>query len=483
MQPPVTPVATVPVGGISTATLIWRWRQTCHVTVAAKATFALQHRAVMSPIAPMPIEDHELVPYRPATDVVVAAAHAFSDRPVEATAVRLVLRGRAPLIDKSLLIYAPRPGGVVAPFQKAAIVKRHGHPQALVIDPKNPSQRGTFGRIEAAIPMRRDDGVIDLDDDVTWESFHVAPADQRVHEVRGDEWLIIEGMTNDQRRLESRLPGALVETRVYAPELWCGRSVPVSMVPCIVSIDIDNHNCSLVWRGAFSVEDAQTARALTLVSALHVPGMMTSWPTVEQVAASVALEHHKAQLAGLASTERQTASPGTAEVLTKEQELQARVAARLQSLGPLANLPVEDATQPMDEHAAGATEPGPTETARMVVVCDGRVALRPNDPLAFSASKTGTLDLPADKTELAPPSSTPVGLERVAGAPWSQRDVSLHDAARRGAGGTLISDDEVPPEIDEQDLDTLEHTLTDSLDEMAGDPIAELFDVGRIKKS
>lgn len=474
MRPPDNPVAAVPVGGVTTATLLWRWRRNCHVTVAAKATFALQHRTLMSPIVPLPIEDHELVPYRPAADVVVVSAHAFSERPVEATAVRLVLRGRAPLIDKSLLVYAPRPGGVVDPFQKAAIVKRHGQPQALVIDPRNPSQRGTYGRIETEPPAERagGDGVMKLDDDVAWESFHSAPTDQRVHELHGDEWLIVEGMTSHQRRLESRLPGALVETRVYAPDLWCGRSLPVSMVPCTLSIDVDNLNCSLVWRGAFTVEDVETARALTLVTALHVPGLVTSWPSVEQVAASVALESHKAQLAGLASTERQAEPPHAA--LTHEEELKARVAARLQALGPLANLPVEDRTQPMEDDTAAAAG-----AARMLVMCDGRVGLRPNDPLAFSVTESGTLDLPADKSELAPPSSTPAGLERVAGAPWSQRDPFLEDAAQRGAGGTVIADD--PPELDDRDVDTLEHTLTDSLDEMAGDPIAELFDVGRIK--
>ena len=68
--------------------------------------------------------------------------------------------------------------------------------------------------------------------------------------------------------------------------------------------------------------------------------------------------------------------------------------------------------------------------------------------------------------------------------PWSNSESSaswMHDAARRAASGTVI-DETDPPEIDDQDIDTLEQTLTDSLESMPGDPVAEL-QVPQVKKT
>src|SRR5262245_9634991 len=127
---PVSPVPVVPVGAVSAATLLWRHRGYAHVTITAKATFALAHRETMTPIAPEPIDvARDLLPYRAEVDVVVMAAHACAPHLVEAAVVGLAvqrslgMQDATPLIDKSLLVYAPRPGGVVAPFTEAAIVK------------------------------------------------------------------------------------------------------------------------------------------------------------------------------------------------------------------------------------------------------------------------------------------------------------------------------------------------------------------------
>ncbi len=478
---PVVPV--VPVGALCTAALIWRWRESCHVSVAAKATFALQQQRVMSTIVPEPIEEHELVPYRSATDVVVVAAHAFSQKPTEASAVRLVLHGATSLIDRSLLVYAPRPGGIVAPFQKAAIVKRRGLPQALVIDPEDPTTRGTFGAIDSPTTTLRDggNGVVVVDDDVDWSRFQHAPMHQRLAKLVGDEWLMLEGMTAAGGRFQSRLPGALVETRIYSRDVWCGRSLPLVMTPCVVSIDVDNLQCSIVWRGSFTIDRAETANELTLLSAIHLPGNVTNWPSTREVAIAASL--HRSRLAGLADTDRSSNA-------TEADAERARVAARLQSLGPLAAMPVGESTQPLEEsievsHAAA-------DEARMVVHRQGIVMVRPNDPRELSVTDSGTLDLPPDPSELAPPAATPITLHNMPGAPWNQSDISwMQDPSKRAASGTIIADDglqdpiiePITAEIDEQNIDTLEQTLTDSLDNMTGDPIAELFNIGPLKRS
>ena len=489
MWSPAEPVHVLPIGALAATAHIWRWRDAYHVTVSCKAMFALQHRTVMSPIVPEPLTEDEIVPYREHPEVVVVAAHAFSSEPAEASAVRLVVRGRETLLDKSLLVYAPRPGGVVAPFQQAAIVKRKGKPQALVIDPKDPSQRGTFGRIDPHLATIGDggDGISVIDSDVEWETYQSAPVDQRLTRLDGEEWLILEGMTADRSRFVTRLPGAMVETRIYGPDLWCGQSLMLMMEPCSLNIDIDNHICALVWRGAFTVENAETAHALTLVSALYVPGTMTQWPTVQQVAASAAAHHTPRSSDDPSSRTPSSRTPSsrapssrTPSSRTKAEEIAARAYARVQSLGKLATLPVKNSTQPMDSEG---TPPAPPQ---MVLHRDGVVQLRPFDPFELPITRTGTIDLPPVRGELASPSRTPITLNDVDGAPWS---VGTHarrvvDAASRAAGGTIIAD-EIQAELDddEHDVETLEKELTDSLDEMKGDPLAELFDVSRIKRS
>ncbi len=476
MRAPVTPVPVIPVGGLETASLLWRWREECHVTVAAKATFSLQHKGVMSPVIAEPFEDHELVPFRPATDVVVVAAHAVSERPVEVSAVRLVLTGNEPLIDKSLLVYAPRPGGVVAPFQRAAIATREGRAQALLIDPQNPKERGTLGRIDSLSPtlVDGDDGLVHLDDTVAWERFHAAPTDQRVSTLRGDEWLMLEGMTPQARRLQSRLPGALVETRVFAPEMWCGRSLVLHMAPCSVGINADELTCSLVWRGAFTVESAETARELTAVSAIHLPGTFTSWPTVDQVAAFATMLIERRRAAGRAATAR-------ASELSEERRSAIGASDTLPqpALPSAPHSPSRPPALEVIDAAPGGRFMTPAEESspgRTVVLRSGKVAIRAFDRRDVGVSDNGTLDLPADRTELAPPASVPIGLRPISGAPWTTGlGTTPRDPSQLAAGGTIIADPD-PPDLDERSMDLLEQTLSDSVDD-GTDPISELFRV------
>jgi hypothetical protein len=248
------------------------------------------------------------------------------------------------------------------------------------------------------------------------------------------------------------------------------------MMPSAVSLDVDRHTCSITWSGGFTVESLDTARTLAVVSALHLPGGMTSWPTVEEVASSLALAAHRARLAALADTESKPAGHD------KAAQQVARVEARLQALGPLATVPVDNVTPAIEEGGAGPTTPEDAEP-RMLVHRNGILGLLSYDQHELSVTDTGTLDLPPDRRELAPPTTLAIGLQNTDDAPWTSDEAWQTDPARRAAGGTVIADDACPPELDDQDVDTLERTLSDSLDELQGDPVADLFDVGRIKKS
>ncbi len=478
MSGPAAPVPVVPVGSLATTSLLWRWGGACHVTVAAKATFGLEHRSVMTTVAPAPVADLDVVPYRDQIDVVIVAAHAYSQRPTEATAVRFALVGQTPVFDKSLLVYAPRPGGVVAPFQQAAIVKRGGRPHALVIDPTRPNERGTFGRTEGMLPTLADggDGFLDIEDEVDWKSFNLAPPDQRIAELAGDEWIVLEGMHPDRARLTAKLPGPLVESRIYGPELWAGHCLPLAMHPCVLAVNVDERVCSIVWRGSFTLENAATAQKLTVVSALHMPGRVTRWPATGDVAMSEEVLARRARLTALAHTEHEDIEDEEARAAidraAKERELEQKVAARLEALGPAASM-VVDVGSPADTLAA----PTPRRTL-LVRQVENRVALRTEQAPEETTNAHGTVDLPPDRGELAPPSTQVAHLAPIAGAPWA-RKAAIPDATRRAAGGTIIAEDASPPDLDEQDLPTLEQTLTDSLDEMSDDPIADLFNVAK----
>ena len=462
MRGPTAAIPVIGVGATRAASMIWRWRGGCHVTVAVKATFAVEHRRVMSVVSADRVEDDELVPYRTATDVVVTSAHAFSDRPTEAMAARLAVVGTQTLVDKSLLVYAPRPGGVVAPFQKTAIVRSGRRPQALVVDPQRPNERATFGRVEGHLPTHGDggDGSLVVDDDVRWEAFSVAQPDQRVRGFAGDEWVIVEGMHPRERRIESKLPGLLAEVRIYPPLLWSGRSLVLAMSPCLFALDMDAGRCSLVWRGGFTVDHFETAEQLTAVAVLHTPGRATTWPTTAEVAQSTALARRRQLIAAHADTKAANLPD-----LDADSALQAKVAARLQALGPAATMVVDVDTDEMST--------SPDERPARCELADGVVTLSNREPSAGSAS--GTLDLPPDRAVLAPPGDQLGQLQPIAGAPWASSP-AISQAARRAAGGTIIADEpSEPPPLAVANVDTLEDQLSETLDETAGDAIAQVF--------
>jgi hypothetical protein len=429
---PVSPVPIVSTGALATATILWQWRGRHYVTALAKATFTMAPDRVMVASRPEPIDTTlELAPFRSELDVVLVAAHAHAAAPAEVAAVRLVLSGSDVLIDKGLLVYAPRPGGVVAPFRCAAIVARQGRPDALVVNPADPRERGTLGPRDVAAKAHHSGGVLLVDDDVDWSAFQRAPADQRVGSLNGDEWLVLEGLTAERALFRSRLPGAAVETRVYPPSLWCGKSLRLAMRPDQLLVDADRLTCSLLWRGAFTVQSVAVARSLTLVSALRLPGGKEAWPSAPQVATSAALQTHRAHLAGAGVT-----APGDQRVVT----------------------PLE---QDMSLAQGAATVPE-AEEAYQLAFFAGVVLLERVEARAPAITETGTLDLPPDKTELAPPDAGLLDLAPADGAPWGSVA-----AAQRAASGTLIAEPyDDPPELPPRDVSALEATLSDTLDEI-----------------
>lgn len=291
------PVAVQPMGPVACGTVLWRAASRLHVTVVVKARFAFAQDRVMQRIDADPINPSagELAPYLAQTDVVVTAAHAYPSpqRPVSAVAVRLAVIRDWPVLDKRLLVYAsdPRLGRSRVLFTSAPVVVDEGaeQQQAVLLDPAAPAKTARFGPLAESAPERLGllqgqappvavAGVLEVPEGFRWDYFQVAPPDQRIGSLRGDEWIVIDGLHPTQPRMKSRLPAATAQVRVYPPggSVAAAPTFQVAMQPDRISIDADQQRCSLLWRGSFPVADEATARSLTLLGTLQLPGEVTS---------------------------------------------------------------------------------------------------------------------------------------------------------------------------------------------------------------
>jgi hypothetical protein len=295
------PVAVLPVGKVAAATVLWGHKGRLHVTVVVKARFRFEPDGVMTSMMPEPVRplDGELAPYLGQTDVVLTAGSACAcpPRATEAVAVRLAVCGIWPLVDKQLLVVAAAPGGARAPFERLALVGR-GSPVLAVnprragaldglaaLGPDAPERRALLG--DAPAPVARA-GVLEVADQFPWSYLQVAPADQRCAYLRGDEWVVLDGMHPTLARVQSRLPGAVAEVMVHPPGFVTTPGPPYAVVMQLdrLSVDADALTCGVVWRGSFPVADESSARALTLVAALSLPGQPAKWPDVTELGRS-----------------------------------------------------------------------------------------------------------------------------------------------------------------------------------------------------
>jgi uncharacterized protein YjbI with pentapeptide repeats len=301
--------------------VVWRFRGALRVTVAVKATFALVHGARATLRAPVDLvrsdvcfdrdptrsveRQSDLVPFRPGADVTfVGHAHAPPGRAVPAMAVRLAVHGERALVDKTLHVFGDRTAGAPgspAPFPRMPIryERAYGGPSfeanpvgcgadagpsgALpnlvdTADPRRPAGLGPIaahwagrGRIARGVPEA---AIFDLPDDLSWERFHAAPPDQRAPYLRGDEWIVLDGLHPALPRVQTQLPSARGVARVHQD----GKSSDVQLQADTLAIDGDAQGFSVVWRGSFAVSGEEALGALEIVGGLEMPGQPVAWP-------------------------------------------------------------------------------------------------------------------------------------------------------------------------------------------------------------
>ncbi len=282
---------------------VWQNAPGRHVrTVVCKATFRLapgQSTLAEEQEPPNETDDHwdddparsvfaptDLAPRKARADVVLVG-HAFAphDQPARSVVVRFIVGG----IDKSIEVFRDRAVvqgelRVGSSFRKMPLAyeRAAGGPDTwnpAGVRPDNPSGRLPnlqppglgpspaaasiapigFGPIAPTWPTRVDrlgrhaptvsaEGWRErgLPEDFDISYFNVAPPDQQLESLRGDEPILLEGLLAQHARLVTRLSG--VRPRVVV-ELASGGGREVPMVCDTLWIDTDRALATLTWRG------------------------------------------------------------------------------------------------------------------------------------------------------------------------------------------------------------------------------------------
>jgi len=377
---------------IACGTLLWKSRGTEYVTVIAKATFAIVDDGLARLVAPDPLvrsdatdasgtfRASDVVPYLPHADVVlVGAAMALAGNVVPAQAVRLGIARDRPVLDKTIHVYGDRSraGAPAVPFERMPLVYERAYggeryddnPVGMgrpgdsrlpnLVDPRDPERPACFAPIPAdwlarlralggaQIPAAAG-AVVEIPQGFNWSYFSVAPADQRIDFLRGDEWIVLEGFHRDRPRLQTRLPSVRAAARWTAARSARESSPrPVEMVADRLALDTDLLQACVVWRGRFAFSHA-AVDSLRIEVGLGIAGGAIRWPEA---------------LVDEATSEQTTAfSVATAPTRSADED-------------------GEEGTLALDAAAPGAMldlEPDATE---------GTLAIDPEDPAATSSSR------------------------------------------------------------------------------------------------
>jgi uncharacterized protein YjbI with pentapeptide repeats len=311
--PLASPVSARAVGPARCATVAWRSGGACRVTVVVKATFAVEHGLAArlvdpdevvrsdrrsSSIGPSGLEAaSELAPLLPGARVLLTGhACAPVSGPVGALRVRLAVWGERALVDKTLHVLGDREadGAPPRPFDRAPLVYELAYgglehdenpvgtgagPSAprppRVLDPAAPRETAGFGPRPVARPRlcaREGSPVLELPDGFDPLALCPAPPDQRTPELRGDEWIVLEGLSPVHALLSTRLPSARAIARWHKDSV-VNPSAPERLELALdtVSIDADRRVLSLVFRGSFALADERDLPLFRVVAGVDLP--------------------------------------------------------------------------------------------------------------------------------------------------------------------------------------------------------------------
>jgi hypothetical protein len=358
-SPASWPVRVAPLGPVSMASTLWRWQGRLYVTVVVKASFAFSLNDEMSCIASEPVRRadecargvpslraaSELAPQLGDVDVTLHG-HAYAPAGSTRWRVRLgIERDGRLVLDKTLFVYGNRkrskPDPV--PFERMRIgyeralggIGFHDNPIGVGVDaggdslpnvlhPTDPNGRvAGFGAIPCRFPARRkrrgkvdqaviENGIADYPPDFDWGYFQASPEDQRLPALRGDEWLVLEGLHPSYPLIRTRLPSPKAVARIYSRKS-VGAPDTVPLRADMLHVESGEARCSVLWRGSFPIASELAAEELCIAGALELRHNPVSFPaSIAEVLATASPEVDTARLQGRADDDLQRTAESSA---------------------------------------------------------------------------------------------------------------------------------------------------------------------------
>lgn len=300
----------VALGGVRCASLLWRAHHRLHASVIVKAGYTLRHGEAMAPseVLPPVFSEEEMIPYLGQADAFLSAGHAFAPQGSQSTvtAARLAVFRNWAVIDRSLLVYGAGAGAERKPlFRRVPLLDKDPQQAAVCVDPYDPSGRTGFGPWSKHHPQRlkllrgkpepvQMEEVVEIPPMFPWSYYQRSPGSQRCDYLHGNEWVVLDGMHPEQRRIQSHLPGARVHARIYARNdvnveaSW----IPIQMVADCLTVDADLSRCTVTWRGSFPLSDRKSTDSMLVAVGLESWQQPLAWPSWQQL---VELEQERMQ--------------------------------------------------------------------------------------------------------------------------------------------------------------------------------------------
>jgi hypothetical protein len=417
----LAPDAVTSAAGAAAAAVVWRLEGQLHVTVIVKSTFAFAQDAAMTRAPPQPIlraEVHhgkhptrsvqftsDLVPYLAQADVLFTGhAHARAGGVVQAQLVRLEIfdgAGAQPLLNKALLVQDPKGfdrmplvyerafGGLGSQDNPLGTGAMAGSPEPNIVNPMDPRRVASFGPIGRIWPARKrllgktpraslDADIAELPRDFDWTYYQAAPPEQRIDYLKGDEWILLEGLHPTMSRLQMQLPGARGLAWIDGlADFGVPEGHEVILNADTLRIDGDEQRCTMVWRAAFSVPSVEALQALQIMAAVQIRGERLSWidaggapsevETAKRVEAStgtLTLDAEVQKKPALPFGTTMTVTPGRGPRTGTLPFLEAYHPTPPSPSSPLAQTPLPPAREPDDSSATLTLGPDADEVTR-----------------------------------------------------------------------------------------------------------------------
>ncbi len=312
---PFWPVPITTVGRALGGTVVFVRDGKLHVTCFLKSTFQLVPDGPMQLTQPEDIVLREVphgdalasvyapcetIPFSSRVDVLLTGhACAPYGQTISSSTVRLAIhRDDTWLLNKTLHVYGDRNGEEMQAFDRMPVVyeRAYGGPEfpynpfgtgaapgssyPNIVHPHNPGAVAGFAPLSLEMRNARlvsnvhphyiDEQVVEIPPGLDDTYFQIAPTDQWLDSLQGNEWVEVDGMHPHYPRLISRLPGVRGVAKVYGiyPEKPDGVRT-VTLRPDILRIDADRSICTVVFRATLGLRDGRSLRTLRIAAAVE----------------------------------------------------------------------------------------------------------------------------------------------------------------------------------------------------------------------